>query len=173
MAAAAEDQALADVMNLLEAEPNGGGVGVVESVTHGPDIPAMREQLAVLVSTEEVKRLTDKDVEKYSKRCETYVGAKTTESLMDSMVGLYTYAASTVLNIKDVDLLKADLKKDFTISKEIIVVAGNLALKFGRFLALANTALITTKHIDFEGPRGETADPKAIPEQSPGVANNS
>ena len=26
MAAAAEDQALADIMNLLEAEPNGGGV---------------------------------------------------------------------------------------------------------------------------------------------------
>ena len=43
MAAAAEDQAFADVMNLLEAEPNAGGVGVVESITHGPDIPAMRE----------------------------------------------------------------------------------------------------------------------------------
>ena len=142
----------------------------------------MREQLAVLVSMgkakeaigvalthDEVKRLTEKDVEKYSKRYETFVGAKMTESLIDSMVGLYAYAASTVLDIKDVDLLKADLKKDFTISKEITIVSGNLALKFGQFLALANTALITTKHIDFEGPSRETA----IPEQSSKVSEQS
>ena len=49
-------QMLADVMNLLEAEPNASDRGVVESVTQGPDIPAMREQLAVLVSTESTKR---------------------------------------------------------------------------------------------------------------------
>ena len=52
---AAEDQALAEVMNLLEAEVNGGGTGVLESVASGPDIPAMREQLAVQVSTGKAK----------------------------------------------------------------------------------------------------------------------
>jgi len=63
----------------------------------GPDIPALRKHLVVLVSTgkakdaigvhlthEQVKRLSDKDVEKYTKRYETYVGSKTTESLIDS-----------------------------------------------------------------------------------------
>jgi len=94
----AEDVSLTEVMNLLEAEPSSGSEG---GVAPGPDIPALREQLAVLVSTgkakeaiglqlthEQVKRLSDKDVEKYTKRYETYVGSKTTESLIDSFVFL-------------------------------------------------------------------------------------
>jgi len=98
----AED-ALADVMNLMETEPSpssslAGGLGPT-----APDIPALREQLAVLVSTgkakeaigvplthEEVKRLSNKYVEKLAKRYGTYVGSKTTESLIDSFIFLAT-----------------------------------------------------------------------------------
>ena len=43
--------------------------------------------------------------------------------------------------------------------------AGNLALKCGRFLALANVALITTKHIDFAEQKAEE-----ITEQCPTTA---
>ena len=66
---------MAEVMNLLEAEP------AAALPTAGPDIPALREQLAILVSTgkckeaisvnltqEQVRRLDDKDVMKYCKR---------------------------------------------------------------------------------------------------------
>jgi len=35
------------------------------------------------------------------------------------------------------------------LNKELSNLAGNLALKCGRFLTAANAALITTKHIDF------------------------
>ena len=75
----AED-ALADVMNLLEMEPapsSGLAGGLVPTA---PGIPALHEQLAVLVSTgkaeeairvqlthEQVKRLSDKEVETYTK----------------------------------------------------------------------------------------------------------
>jgi len=96
----AEDLALTEAMNILqtelEAEPSSGAAGGVVQ-TAGPDIPALREQLAVLVSTgkaketigvqlthEQVKRLSDKDVEKYTKRYEAYVGAKRTDSLIDA-----------------------------------------------------------------------------------------
>ena len=85
-----EQIAITEAMNLLEAEPSSGPVGVVSDfATPGPDIPALREQLAVLVSTgkaketigvqlthKHVKRLSDKDVEKYYKRYEAFVGAK-------------------------------------------------------------------------------------------------
>ena len=89
----AEEQiAITELMNLLEAEPSSGPVGVVpDFAAPGPDIPALREQLAVLVSTgkakeaigvqltyEQVKHLSDKDVEKYYKRYEAFVGSKTT-----------------------------------------------------------------------------------------------
>jgi len=83
----------------LEAERSSGPADVIVPTAPGPDIPALREQLAVLVSTgkakeaigvqlihEQVKRLSDKDVEKYTKRYETYVGSKTTESLIDSFI---------------------------------------------------------------------------------------
>jgi len=79
----AEQDLYAEVMNQLEAElPSGPAGSVVADLTApGPDIPTLCEQLAVLVSTgkakeaigvqlthQQVKRLSDKDVEKYTKR---------------------------------------------------------------------------------------------------------
>ena len=86
---AEEEIAMTEVMNLLEAEPWSGPVGVVpDFAAPGSYIPALREQLAVLVSTgkakeaigvqlsyEQVKHLSEKDVEKYYKRYEAFVGA--------------------------------------------------------------------------------------------------
>ena len=73
------DPVMAEVMSLLEVEP----VSLPAAVP-GPDIPALREQLAILVSTgkckeaigmnlthEQVRRLEDKDVMKHYKRYET------------------------------------------------------------------------------------------------------
>ena len=112
---AEEEQVFAEVVSLLEAEPSSGPAGgvVADLTAPGPDIPALREQLAVLVSTgkakdaigvqlthEQVKRLSDKDVEKYAKRYETYVGAKTTDSLIDSCIFLVTKVVGMAVNIK-------------------------------------------------------------------------
>ena len=70
---------MAEVMNLLEAEHAAALPAALPAA--GPDIPALREQLAILVSTgkckepigvnltqEQVRRLDDKDVMKYCKR---------------------------------------------------------------------------------------------------------
>ena len=118
-----EDLSLTEVMNLLqtelEAEPSSGAEGGVQ--TPGPDIPALREQLSVLVSTgrakeaigvelthDQVKRLSDKDVEKYDKRYKTYVGSKTTESLMDSFIFVATKAMGLFVKIKDIEAYRLD-----------------------------------------------------------------
>ena len=74
MASATEQDALNEVMQILEAEPAPDSLGLFAP---GNDIPAKREKLAVLVSTgkakevvgvqlthEQVKRLSDKEVEK-------------------------------------------------------------------------------------------------------------
>ena len=130
---AGEDVALTEFMNLLQAElaaepPSGSEGGVVPVFTAPPrsDIPAVREQLAVLVSTgkakdaigvqlthEQVKRLSDKDVEKYTKRYETYVGSKTTESLIDSFIFLATKAVGMSVKIKDIDAYQKELRNDY------------------------------------------------------------
>jgi len=160
----------AEILNLLEAEPSSVPAG---GIAPGPDIPALREQLAVLVSTgkakdaigvqlthEQVKHLSDKDVEKFTKRYEIYVGSKTTESLIDSCIFLVTKAVGMAVKIKDIDAYQKELRNDYILNKELSILAVNLALKCGRFLAAANAALITTKHIDFQ------INAEEIPQQS-------
>ena len=150
------DAVMAEVMNLLEAEP------AAALPAAGPDIPALREQLAILVSTgkckeaigvnlthEQVRRLEDKDVMKQYKRYETYVGARTTETLIESFLTFSTKALSLVVKLKDAEALQNELKNDYIITKELSNLSGNIALRCGRLLAVANAFLITAKHVDF------------------------
>ena len=166
------DAVMPEVMNLLEAEP------AAALPTAGPDIPALREQLAILVSTgkckeaigvnlthEQVRRLEDKDVMKHCKRYETYVGARTTETLIDSFLAFSTKALGLVLRLKDTEALQNELKNDYIITKELSNLSGNIALRCGRLLALANAFLITAKHVDFsaEEPRHPSRDSDGYP----------
>jgi len=96
-----------EVAQMLETEPSGGGNAAQ------PDIPALGEQLAILVSTgkskeaigvqltqDQVKRLEPKDGEKYYKRYNTYVGTKTSETFVDSLVSIYTKGIGMFLPIR-------------------------------------------------------------------------
>ena len=159
---AEEEAAINEVFQMLEAQP-------VDTTSANPlvsfddQIPAQRQKLAVLVSTgkskeaigvqlshEQVQRLSDKDVQKYCKRYEAYIGNKTTESLIDSAIMLFSKGVGMAVPIDDVKELQKELKNDYIIHQELSSLAGGLALRFGRLLALADTALITTKHIKFE-----------------------
>ena len=137
------DAVMAEIMNLLEAEP------AAALPPAGPDIPALREQLAILVSTgkckeaiganlthEQVRRLEDKDVMRYYKRYETYVGARTTETLIESILSFSTKALSLVVRLKDTEALQNELKNDYIITKELSNLSGNLGLRCGRLLAV-------------------------------------
>ena len=158
---ATEKDAL-DIMEFLEAEPTPDLLGLA-SLALGYDIPVKREKLAVLVSTgkakeavgvqlthDQVKRLSDKDVEKYHKRQEAYIGSKTTESLIDSLLMLFSKGLGMVVKVDDIEKLQQDLKNDYIINHELSSLAGGVALSCGRWLALANAALITTKHVQLE-----------------------
>ena len=117
-------------MQLLEAQPvDTTSANQVLSVTNDDNIPAQRERLAVLVSTgkskeaigvhlthDQVKRLFDKDVQKYSKRYEAYIGNKTTDSLIDSALMLLTKGVGLVVSIDDVKELQKELKNDYIIN---------------------------------------------------------
>ena len=164
-----EQEALNEFMQLLEATPDTAEpTGIVNLVTPAAnDIPAKREKLAILVSTGKSKEAigvqltheqvwrsahtrTNKDVEKYSKRQEAYIGSKTTESLIDSFLLLASKGLGLVVKVDDVEKLQQELKNDYIINQELSSLAGGLALRCGRWLALANAALITTKHIQLE-----------------------
>ena len=72
------------------------------------------------------------------------------------------------VNIKDIDAYQKELRNDYIINNELSILAGNLALKCGRFLAAANAVLITAKHIDFDGVLDKNAEAtlEEIPQHS-------
>ena len=72
------------------------------------------------------------------------------------------------VNVKDIDAYQKELGNDYIISKDLSNLAGNLALKCERFLALASAAMITTKQIDLNSK--DKTKLKEIPEQYPPTA---
>ena len=115
-----EEATLNEVMQLLESKPEDTTTSpdTLVSVTNDDNIPAQREKLEVLVSTgkskeaigvqlthDQVKRLSDKYVQKYSKSYEAYIGNKTTESLIDSFIMLYSKGVGMVVSIDNVKKL--------------------------------------------------------------------
>ena len=110
----------------------------------GPDIPAFREQLAIPVSTgkakeaiglqltqEHVKHLDANDVEKYYKRYEICVGAKTTETFVDSSLSLNTRVVGAFVPIKDVEVLMNGLRKAYIVTKELSTFSETLRWDVG------------------------------------------
>ncbi|KAL9988587.1 hypothetical protein ACROYT_G003046 [Oculina patagonica] len=72
-----------------------------------------KEAIGVQLTYDQVKRLTNKEVEKYFKRYEAYVGAKTTENLIDSALTFLTKAASLFVPMKNIEALQKELKNDY------------------------------------------------------------
>ena len=174
-----EEKVMAEVMNLLEAEP-------APSALPATNIPDLREQLAILVSTgkckeaigvnlthEQVRRLDEKEVMKHYKRYETYVGAKTTETLIDSFLSFSTKAIGLVVKLKDDKALQNELKNDYIITKELSNISGNIALRCGRWLAVADAALITAKHAEFPPSRDSDGYPLAGLDEVPNAKQSS
>ena len=127
------DAVMAEVMNLIEVEPASFPVAAP-----GPNIPALHEQLAILVSTgkckeaigvnlthEQVRRLEDKEVMRHYERYETYVSAKTTETLIESFLSFSTAALRMVVRLKDTEALQNELKNDY-ITKELSNLSDSL-----------------------------------------------
>jgi len=123
-----------------------------------------KEAIGVQLTHEQVKRLDAKDVEKHYKRYETYVGTKTTETMIENFLMLSTKAVGAFVPLKDADALQNELKNDYIITKELSALAGGLALRCGWLLMVANAVLITTKHIDSNSSAEQIAAP--VVEQS-------
>ena len=175
MANKEEQDPMNDVMQLLEASPDSSTPSAVPLVSSN-DTPSQREKLAVLVSTgkskeaigvqlthDQVKRLSEKDVEKYYKRYEAYAGNKTAESLIHSFLMFVSKGVRMFVDIDDVKELQKELKNDYIINSQLASFAGKLALRCGTWLAVANAALITTKQIDFNAGKKPDKEPGEEP----------
>ena len=98
---------------------------------------------------EQVKRLEDKDVMKYYKRYETYIGANTTKTLIGNCLSFFTKALGYLVRLEDIEALRNELKSDFIIMKELSNFSGEITLRYGCLLAVVEAFLITANHVDF------------------------
>ena len=143
-----EKEDITDIMNLLEAEPENDS--------------SNREQLAVLVASgqskemigvyltqDQVKRLSEKDVEKYFKRYEASLSSKTCNAMVDTFIQLSCKALSHFLPL-DKDKLLNDLNENFMVKRELSMIAGRLSLNYGKYMAAISAALLTAKNLNLE-----------------------
>ena len=79
------------------------------------------EAIGVQLTHEDAKRLSDKEVQKYIKRYETYVGSKTTESCIFRV----TKAVGMAVDIKDIDAYQKELRNHYIINQELSNMSGN------------------------------------------------
>ena len=166
----AEEIAMAEVMNLLEAEP------AAALPAPGPDIPALREQLAILVFYWQMQRSNRR--ESYARKSEAVGRQRRHEAqqkvrglrrrqddrtLIESFLSFTTKALSWVARLKDAEALQNKLKNDYIITKELSNLSGKLALRCGSLLAVANAFLITAEHVDFSEPLHSSRDSDGYP----------
>ena len=141
-----EKDVINDVLNILEVEP-------ANDSKH-------REQLAVLVASgkakemigvsltqDQVKKLSEQDVEKYFKRYEASLSSKTCNAMAYTFLQLSGKALAHFLPVDEGNLLK-DLNDNFMVMRELGMVAGGLSLKYGRYMAIASAAILTAKNVE-------------------------
>ena len=74
---------MADVMNILEAEPSGDHREKLAVLVASGKV---KEMTGVDLTQDQVKRLSEKDVEKYFRRYETSLSSKTCDAMVDTFL---------------------------------------------------------------------------------------
>ena len=146
---------MTEVEDYIEEQPE-----VKDVVKYNDDIEIKQESLAIIavlgttkeylgvnMSLGDIKRLTEKDVEKYYNRYQAVLGKKINDGLVDSSLQLVSHAISYMVPVDDIDALCKDLKNDELVNRELKNFVGLLALKGGRLVALASGLFQVAKHI--------------------------
>ena len=164
------------IEGILNAEPKPGVRDYLPSTNTDTDtdVEEKRESLAILaslgtakdylgiqMSLGDVKKLSQKDVEKYYYRYQSILGKQVTGGLVENVIKLASKVVSNVISIDDCNALSDDLLQDELVGRELTTAAGYLVLKGGRFVALASALFHVVSHVNF------TIDEKSIVEKPP------
>ena len=100
------------------------------------------------MSLGDVKKLSQKDVEKYYYRYQSMLGKQVTGGMVESTIKLFSRFVSKVISIDNCDTLSNDILQDELVKRELSTAAGYLVLKGGRFVALASALFHVVNHLD-------------------------
>ena len=111
-------------MSLLETEPQ-------NETDHKEQLAILvvsgncKEMLGVKLTQEQIRRLPEKDVKNFFKRYEASVSSKTCDAIVDTFIQLSCRALAYFLPLE-----QNNLKKDFTVKRELYVIAGGMYLRY-------------------------------------------
>ena len=99
------------------------------------------------LTQDDVKKMSESDVEKYYKRYEAALASRVTDTLVDGFLKLTCKAVGMAVTIDDTEKLHDDLKDDYIIQEELLSAAGLLSLRCGRLMAVASAVLHIANHV--------------------------
>ena len=103
--------------------------------------------VGVSLTQDQVKRLSEQEVEKYFKRCEALLSSKTCDAMVDTSLQLLRKALVHLLLVDAGKLLKG-LKDNFMVKRELGMIAYGLSLKYGSYMVVAGAALLSAKNVE-------------------------
>ena len=120
-----------------------------ESLAILASLGTAKDYLGVQMSLGDVKKLSQKDVEKYHYRYQSMLGKQVTGGMVENTIKLFSRLVSKVISIDNGDALSNDILQDELVKRELSTAAGYLVLKGGRFVALASALFHVVNHLDF------------------------
>ena len=134
--------AVKNVRNILEVEPVVHRERLAVFVASG----ISKEMVGVSLPQDQVKKLTEQDVEKYFKRYKASLSSKTCDAMVDTFLQLSCKALAHFLSVDEGKLLK-HLNNNFMVKRELGMITIGLSLKYGRYVAIASASLLAAKNI--------------------------
>ena len=134
-----------------------------ESLAILASLGTAKDYLGVQMSLGDVKKLTQKGVEKYYYRYQSKLAKQVTGGLVENAIKLASKTISRFVPIDDPDSLSNDLVQDEIVRRELVDAAGYLVLKGGRFVALASALFHVVSHVNFTVNEKILEEPPEIP----------
>ena len=121
-----------------------------------------KEYLGVEMSLEKIRKLPDKEVEKFFNRYQKVAGQKMANGLVDSAISTAIKVISCFLPIDDTEELCYDLQNDELVKRELSNIAGLLVVRGGRLVALGSALFQVVRHIKFNTESDSDSDRDAV-----------
>ena len=102
--------------------------------------------LGKVYTGEQLKKLSEEEVEKLFNNYETKLSGQMVKSLGKSIINMHSMGACAVLGISDQDALIEDLENDPFLNSALQRFTCELYYRFGSFLAPLSVGLITSRH---------------------------
>lgn len=101
-----------------------------------------------IITENELNNLSDQECENIYKICELKVAKKISDSVIDGIVSVIGNICSRTLPIDNKDKYITELKNDYIINSELKNIAGNVAMRTGKFMGLLSFLVITVANIN-------------------------